>query len=354
VRHIDVCNGDADGLCAVLQYRLHSPARADLITGLKRDIALLDRVSAGPGDELLVCDISMQRNRTALLRLLEQGVRVRYFDHHSVADVPVHPNLQAHIEFGAAVCSSLLMDRHLGGAQRAWALVGAYGDNLTEAADALASQTGLPQRDRAALRRLGEAINYNAYGEDENDVHIAPARLYRVMERYRDPLDLLMHEPVAHQLDQQLQADLERALAVAPVLQDERGSVVVLPDAPWSRRVLGTLANRLANESPLRAHALLKALRGGGYLVSVRAPLAGQGGADRLCGRFGGSGRTAAAGIDHLPEHELAIFIDAFAATDWSTPRSGRTQGTAGPPQGSLTPTGGGPGAARPWGRQGG
>ena len=43
---IDVCNGDADGLCAVLQWRLHTPAAATLVTGLKRDIALLERVQA--------------------------------------------------------------------------------------------------------------------------------------------------------------------------------------------------------------------------------------------------------------------------------------------------------------------
>ncbi|UUZ72893.1 hypothetical protein LP415_05105 [Polaromonas sp. P1(28)-8] len=72
-RRVDVCNGDADGLCAVLQWRLQTPAPATLVTGLKREIALLDRVQAMPGDELLVCDLSLQRNRTALLRLLAQG-----------------------------------------------------------------------------------------------------------------------------------------------------------------------------------------------------------------------------------------------------------------------------------------
>lgn len=317
VQRIDVCNGDADGLCAVLQWRLHAPAPATLVTGLKRDIALLDRVQARPGDEVLVCDLSMQRNRVALLRLLDQGARVRYFDHHAVADVPVHPNLETHIRLGSDVCTSLLMDRHLGGAHRAWALVGAYGDNLTERADALGASMGLARDDRDRLRRLGEAINYNAYGEDEHDVHMAPALLYQTLIRYRDPLELLLREPVAERLDALRRADLEQAQGVSPLWQDDRGSVLVLPDAPWSRRVSGCLANELARAEPAKAHAVLKLTRDGGYLASVRAPLSAAGGANELCGRFGGAGRAAAAGIDHLPERELKQFVFEFAAASW-------------------------------------
>jgi hypothetical protein len=313
-QRIDVCNGDADGLCAVLQWRLHEPAPATLVTGLKRDIGLLERVHAAPGDEVLVCDISMQRNRGALLRLLDQGVRVRYFDHHAVADVPAHPNLHSHIETGPQVCTSLLMDRHLRGAFRAWALVGAYGDNLGDVADALAAAAGVPAAHQASLRVLGEAINYNAYG-DEGDVRIAPAELYRVMARHADPLDMLLHEPIAQQLHALRRADLEMALAVAPHWQNDRASVVVLPDAPWSRRVSGTLANWLALEHPQRAHAVLKLLQGesGGFEVSVRAPLSAPSGADRLCKRFGGSGRARAAGIDCLPADALERFISEFS-----------------------------------------
>ncbi|MFZ2651902.1 MAG: hypothetical protein WA210_17535 [Burkholderiaceae bacterium] len=313
-RHIDVCNGDADGLCAVLQWRLHEPAPASLVTGPKRDIALLDRVQAGPGDEILVCDISMQRNRAALLRLLEQGARVRYFDHHAVSDMPVHPNLETHIEFGARVCTSLLMDRYIGGAHRAWALVGAYGDNLTEVADALAESSGLAEPQRARLQLLGEAINYNAYGEAGKDVPIAAQHLYRIMARYRSPFDLLDHEPLARQLDALRRADLELGEKLAPHWENDRACVVVLPDAPWSRRVIGALANRLALAHPARAHAVLRPLREGGFVVSVRAPLAAAGGANELCGRFGGAGRAGAAGIDQLPDSELERFIGEFAS----------------------------------------
>jgi hypothetical protein len=69
--HIDVCHGDADGLCAVLQWRLHAHTTARLITGLKREIELLQRVQAVRGDDVLVCDISIRRNHKALVALLQ-------------------------------------------------------------------------------------------------------------------------------------------------------------------------------------------------------------------------------------------------------------------------------------------
>lgn len=316
-RHIDVCNGDADGLCAVLQWRLQRPAPATLVTGLKRDIALLDRVQAGAGDEVLVCDLSLQRNRAALLRLLAAGARVRYFDHHARPDVPDHPNLETHIDLDSQTCTSLLMDRHLGGAHRSWALVGTYGDNLTGVADALAAQTGMKNHDRDRLRLLGEAINYNAYGEEESDVFMAPARLYETLLRYRDPLDLLDHEPIAQQLDALRRDDLRRAADLPPHWQNGHASATLLPDAGWSRRVIGCLANELARAEPQRAHAVLKAVRGDAYVVSVRAPLYAAGGARELCRLFGGAGRAGAAGIDHLPAQGLDRFLEAFAATCW-------------------------------------
>src|SRR5690606_23522974 len=109
-----------------------------LVTGLKREIALLERVQARAGDEVLVCDLSMERNRPALLELLERGVRVRYFDHHAAGEVPRHPRLEAHIDLGSGVCTSVLVDRHLGGKFRAWAAVGAFGDNLRSVGERLA------------------------------------------------------------------------------------------------------------------------------------------------------------------------------------------------------------------------
>lgn len=329
VRRFDVCNGDADGLCAVVQWRLHEPAEALLFTGLKREIELLARVPAGAGDEVLVCDLSMQRNRAALLRLLECGARVRYFDHHAVDDVPSHPALQAHIDLASGVCTSALVDRHLGGRFRAWAVVGAFGDNLHVLARQLAGQLGLSAGACERLRALGEAINYNAYGDDERDVHIAPARLYPMLARYRDPLAFLEHESVAAEIDALRRDDLAQAALQRPHWNDAAGAIYLLPDAPWSRRVIGSFANVLAMAEPRRAHAVARPGAGGDLVVSVRAPIEAPQGAGALCRRFDGAGRATAGGIDRLPPDELGHFVREFAATRWGEGAPGDAAGPA-------------------------
>ena len=58
----DVFNGDADGLCVLHQLRLQNPAPAKLVTGVKHDIKLLDRVEASTGDHVTVLDISLDSN----------------------------------------------------------------------------------------------------------------------------------------------------------------------------------------------------------------------------------------------------------------------------------------------------
>lgn len=315
--YIDVCNGDADGLCSVVQWRLHEPQASCLVTGLKRDIELLDRVQAVEGDKLLVCDLSMRRNLLPLMRLLATGVSVRYFDHHKVDEIPAHPLLEAHIDVASDTCTSLLVDRYLGGRFRSWAVVGAFGDNLTGVAEGLAVNLGLSFNDRRRLQSLGESINYNAYGDSEQDVHISPRHLYEKLVRYPDPLNFLEREAIGGELDALRQDDLRRAQALPPHFQDARVGVYLLPDAPWSRRVSGSLSNILACAEPRRAHAVLKPTVSGDFVVSVRAPLCSPVGAAEFCLRFGGDGRSGAAGIDLLPAHQLERFIDAFSATRW-------------------------------------
>lgn len=313
----EVCNGDADGLCAVVQWRLHAPAEAVLFTGLKREIELLERVPALAGDEVLVCDISMQRNHAALLALLERGARVRYFDHHVPGVVPEHPGLEAHIQVHGGMCTSALVDRHLQGRWRAWAAVGAYGDNLRELGTRLATQLGLSAAQCERLRALGEAINYNAYGESESDVCIPPPQLLPLLARYADPLEFAAREPIAHKLEATQQADMAHALAEPPYWESPGGAIYVLADAPWSRRVIGSFANRLASTRPERAHAVARRRGDGTLLVSVRAPLTAPRAAHELCQRHGGAGRAAAAGIDHLPETQLDAFARDFATLPW-------------------------------------
>ncbi len=54
---IDVLNGDADGLCALHQLRLADPAENTLITGVKRDLALVGQGNAQSGDSVTLLDV---------------------------------------------------------------------------------------------------------------------------------------------------------------------------------------------------------------------------------------------------------------------------------------------------------
>jgi len=308
--HYDVFNGDADGICALHQLRLEQPLPSVLVTGVKRDIALLRRVPAQAGDTVTALDISAAENRDALATLLARGVRVQYFDHHFAGELPVHPALDATIDTDAGVCTGLIVDRHLGGRRQVWAIVAAFGDNLGAAARALAAARGLAAADIAALQGLGEALAYNAYGDTEDDLIIHPAALYRLLRPYDDPFRFVRAEAIVARIGAVRRDDLDRARALAPDHASARASVYVLPDAAWSRRVRGAFGNELANDHPDRAHAILTPDAQGGYTVSVRAPLARRTGADALCRQFPtGGGRAAAAGINRLPREALPEFV---------------------------------------------
>jgi len=311
VPHFDVFNGDADGLCALHQLRLAAPLAATLVTGPKRDIALLERVDARAGDEVAVLDVSLDRNRAALERLLARGVAVEWFDHHYAGAIPAHPRFEAHIDGSADTCTSAIVDRHLGGRFRAWAVVAAYGDGLPGTADALAGTIGLDAGERATLRALGEDLNYNAYGDTAADLLIPPAALYRELAPYADPLRFAAESPVVARRRAGRLADTALALAVAPY----RDGVYLLPDAAWARRVSGTFANELAARTPERAHAVLVADPSGAHRVSIRAPRTAPAGCAALAREFAtGGGREAAAGIDRLPAADLERFLERFRA----------------------------------------
>ncbi len=308
----DIFNGDADGICALQQLRLEEPRASLLVTGVKRDIRLLERVTARAGDELTVLDISLKANAGDLRRLLECGARCRYFDHHAAGDIPQHANLKAFIDTAPDTCTSLIVDRYLNGRQRLWAVVAAFGDNLIESALRAAAPLRLDEGDVMRMRQLGDALNYNAYGEIVDDLHYHPADLFETLRRYRDPRDFINGEPVFEVLRNALADDLERAEAHAPEFERGKCALYILPDTAWSRRIHGFFGNQLARGRPERAHALL-VRQGGGFTVSVRAPLEQPYGADALCARFEtGGGRKAAAGINLLPESELKRFIAEF------------------------------------------
>lgn len=311
--HYDVFNGDADGICALHQLRLAEPRESTLVTGTKREIALLARVRACAGDSVTVLDVSMARNREALEALLAQGVVVQYFDHHHSGEPLRHPNLQVCVDTSPGVCTSVLVDRYLVGRYRPWAMVGAFGDNLPSAA-ALADGSGLEPAALASLRSLGQAMNYNAYGDSEADLLLPPARLYECVRPYADPLDFVDRESIFTALITRQRDDLALARGIAPAVVLPGARVYLLPDAPWARRVQGVFANTLSLQFPHTAIAVMRPGGAGLLLASVRAPQRAPRDADTLCRAFpGGGGRAAAAGIDRLPRARLQEFVAAFA-----------------------------------------
>jgi single-stranded DNA-specific DHH superfamily exonuclease len=313
VRHFDVFNGDADGICSLHQLRLAAPVDSILISGPKRDIALLQRVDAQAGDRVTALDISAATNRPALIALLERGVEVTYFDHHFAGELPVHPNLTAVIDPSPSMCTSMLVDRHLAGRHRIWAVVGAFGDNLAREARLLARDLALDDGRLAQLRALGESLAYAGYGDAESDLVVPPVELYRRVHAHADPFGFIGTDPLFRTLDESRRDDLQRARECRPEAAPDGAVVYMLPDAAWSRRVRGVFANELAQLDRRRAHAVLTPDDRDGYVVSVRAPLDRNSGADALCRRFpSGSGRAAAAGINHLPRSRLEEFTRAL------------------------------------------
>lgn len=310
---IDVFNGDADGICALHQLRLDEPADSELVTGPKRDIGLLKRVRAQAGDRITVLDVALSKNRTALDALLEAGAIVRYFDHHQPGEIPTHPHFEPHIDTDANVCTSLLVNDYLQGRQLAWAVVAAFGDNLADAARRAAVPLKLSAAALAQLQSLGECLNYNGYGETLDDLFFDPADLYRQLRPFADPLAFIEESGAYRTLKTGYQEDMARAVAVTPAESRAAGRIFMLPAEKWARRISGVFGNQLAVDSPAQAHAVLTAKPGGGYLVSVRAPLVAKSGADALCSQFdSGGGRKGAAGINHLPESEFGRFVSLF------------------------------------------
>ena len=310
----DVFNGDADGICALLQLRLAEPREAELITGVKRDIQLLQRVSKHPAEQVCVLDVSLDKNREPLLELLAAGAKVFYCDHHYAGEIPDHAGLDAMINTAADVCTSLLVNGRLGGAYAEWAIVGAFGDNLDDSAQAVARTLDLGGDSLDLLKRLGTCINYNGYGASLEDLHFHPAELYQLMRGYPSPRDFVVDASSSFErLEDGYLSDMRSAEALSPEWQREHAAVFMLPDAPWARRVSGVYGNALANATPRRAHAVLTQKPSGAYLVSVRAPLADKRDADTLCRQFeSGGGRAAAAGINELPRSELDRFTQLF------------------------------------------
>ncbi|MCT8985765.1 DHH family phosphoesterase [Shewanella phaeophyticola] len=307
----DVFNGDADGIISLLQLRLAQPANNKLITGVKRDIELLKTVPVVDTDEVVVLDISMEKNISALVKLLDSGVKVFYADHHRSGDIPDVAHLNALIDLDPNVCTGLLVDKWLDGQFHLWAITAAYGDNLFAKADLLSKEAGLTEAQSEQLKQLGILINYNGYGSSVEDLHFHPAELYQSLLNYPSPFDLFADKSSPYWvLNDAYEADMANALAIAPRYEGEHFALFELPDLPWARRVSGVYGNHLANQTPDRANGVLTSNADNTYTVSLRAPLNNKQGAGDICSQFAtGGGRAAAAGINALAKDDVKQFI---------------------------------------------
>ncbi|WP_261903475.1 DHH family phosphoesterase [Vibrio fortis] len=312
----DIFNGDADGIIALLQLRLAEPKESILVTGVKRDIKLVEKVNLKVGDKLTVLDISMEKNIHGLAKALEASTEVFYVDHHRTGDLPQSELLEAHIDLDANTCTALIVDKLLDGRFHDWAITAAYGDNLIQKADQLADAAGFDELQKDLLKELGTLVNYNGYGATIDDLHFHPAELYKLLLAYSSPFDVLEDKNSPYfVLKNAYELDLEKALAIEAKYNSETLAVFELPDNSASRRISGVFGNLLANRSPNKAHAVLTRNQDETFTVSLRAPLNNKQGAGDICSSFDtGGGRAAAAGINKLPYSSLEKFINAVEA----------------------------------------
>ncbi len=313
IKYVDVFNGDADGITALHQWRLANPVESTLVTGVKRDILLLENIPAIDDQELTVFDISLKSNRKFLDSHLMRESRITWFDHHQAgAPVPEHPCLTLHVDLAPNTCTSYIVNSLLEGKYLKWAVVGAFGDSLRQLGEELAEKAGCTESERQELEELGTLINYNAYGDSVEDLHFAPLKVYLEMKNFIDPSDFFRSSELCKGLRQGFKDDFSNLKDVRIEDFQSGGAISYLPDEKWARRLIGTYANQLSSESPDRPHAILRK-KAGGWLVSVRAPETNPVGADTLCSSFEtGGGRPKAAGINMLPDEQLSKFVDKF------------------------------------------
>jgi hypothetical protein len=312
----DLFNGDADGIFALHQYRLTYPEDSiQRITGVKRDIRLLDQIRGVVNSDISVFDVSLDSNKASLDRLLHQENHIHYFDHHFAGEIPKSPNLNTHINPSAETCTSLIVNDFLQGSSPLWAICGAYGDNLHITAEQLAKTENLSSLETDQLKELGELFNYNGYGADLGDLHFHPETLYLAVQPHKNPFDFISESAELPELRDGYEEDMKQAQDISPLTGTGKNRIYFFPDAPWARRVSGVYSNLRAREMTKAAHAIITDNIDGTYRISVRAPLEDKRDADTLCKTFEtGGGRAAAGGINNLPRDKFDAFVDAFQA----------------------------------------
>lgn len=312
----DVFNGDADGILSLIQWRKAHPADTVLVTGVKRDIQLLQRVPS-TANKVNVFDVSFEKNAREVERLLQAKTAIFYADHHRAGNVPQHPFLSTHIKTNANICTGLIINEILEDEHSSWAVAAACGDNLMSSAHGLAQRAGLSEKQFEQCKQLGEMANYNGYGNQLSDLHYAPDALYTLLSQYSEPWHAVLEPngPIAD-LTECYHQDMTKAQTSERVYESEHAVVLRLEDAPWSRRISGVYANACANQQPEKAHVIMTHSLNDTFTVSLRAPLNNKAHAGDICAAFPtGGGRAAAAGINQFKESqlpELLSLVNAF------------------------------------------
>jgi len=174
----DIFNGDADGICALLQLRKAEPRDSTLVTGVKRDINLMGKIHAERGDKLTVLDVSMDKNKSGLEKALTAGASVFLRGSpFSWRDTAASGGWKLSSTRAPDVCTAALVNGYLQGSHLDWAVTGSFGDNLKETARTLAKNLNVSASDLDSLEQLGVCINYNGYGPSIEDLHFDPEDL---------------------------------------------------------------------------------------------------------------------------------------------------------------------------------
>tara|TARA_B100000282_G_scaffold102826_1_gene72624 strand:- start:138 stop:1010 length:873 start_codon:yes stop_codon:yes gene_type:complete len=276
-------NGDADGICSMVQWGLLHGIEGHRITGVKRDIELLEHVNPNPGDEIIVMDISLARNHSRATELSNQGFEITWFDHHLSGD-PID-SINSHIDTSANVCTARIVEKFLD-TRSDWAQVALHGDGLSQ------------HSTKPELKELGELLNYNGYGAELSDLHYHPDELLRSCLNAKTPQNFLETSEFK-KLKHGFESDLAHAQGIA--IKD---GFYLLPNEPWARRIVGVMAHRI-NESGEGPH-VIAIDKGNTLQVSIR----GSEGIGELCKMFGGGGRATAGGIDALPKDEITALMN--------------------------------------------
>lgn len=321
MKHIDLFNGDADGIFSLIQLRKAKPvADALLISGVKRDNALVKKINQehaakAENASVSVLDLSFDKNADSLQALLPVVDSVFFCDHHRASKLFQHPKLTTHINTEPTACTGLILSDLLDNHFHVWAVAAAFGDGLDTVATREAKKLGLDAEQTRLLKNLGMFVNYNGYGASVDDLNYHPVELYQILSQYESPFDVINDTDSPYgNLEDGFHIDMGRAEQCDVIEENDVVIAVQLDDAAWARRVSGVYSNKLASDNPEKAVIVATRNKDSSLTISLRAPRNHQHGAGDLCSSYPeGGGRAGAGGINKLEPHHLPIFIAMVA-----------------------------------------